>query len=115
TRAFIQKTSALLRTDRDPTDRSAWLLDGAETQILDLEELLEAVFRALAAYAALLDPAERRHFGRDDAFVDADDAALQRLGGSPGAPRPLRARISSAARPGRMFPRAWGACPRAAP
>jgi hypothetical protein len=38
---------------------------------------------ALAAKARLLDPAEGRDLGRDDAGVDADDAVFQRLGHPP--------------------------------
>src|SRR5271154_4358733 len=54
--------------------------DAAKAEILDLEIVLDAVFRALAAEAGFLDAAERRHLGRDDAFVDADDAVFQPLG-----------------------------------
>src|SRR5262249_50363878 len=41
------------------------LSNPAHAQILDLEEVLDAVFRALAADAGFLDAAERRHLGRD--------------------------------------------------
>src|SRR3546814_20716346 len=41
--------------------------------------VLDAVFRAFAADAGLLHPAERRDLGRDDAGVDADDAVFQPL------------------------------------
>src|SRR5258706_11269546 len=60
--------------------------DAAEIEILDLEIVLDAVLRALAAEARLLDAAERRHLGRDDAFVDADDAVLEPLGDPEDAP-----------------------------
>src|SRR6185312_11421229 len=59
--------------------------DAAEAQILDLEELLDAVFRALAPEPAFLDAAEGRHFGRDDALVDADDAVFEGFGHPPHA------------------------------
>src|SRR5581483_9278321 len=60
-------------------------VDPAHAQVLDLEVVLDAVFRAFAADAAFLDPAERRDLGRDDALVDADDAVFQRLGDAPDA------------------------------
>jgi hypothetical protein len=56
-----------------------------QTEVLDVEVLLEPVLRALAAEAAFLDAAERRDFGRDDSLVDADDAAFQCLGDTPHA------------------------------
>jgi hypothetical protein len=37
------------------------------------------------ADAALLHAAERGNFGRDDAFVDANDVAFERLGNTPDA------------------------------
>jgi hypothetical protein len=43
--------------------------------VFDFEEFLDAVFRAFAADAALLHAAERGDLGRDDALVDARDAA----------------------------------------
>src|SRR5829696_8065207 len=55
-------------------------VDAAEAEVFDLEELLDAVFRALAADAAFLHAAERGNLGRDDALVDADDAVFERLG-----------------------------------
>ena len=59
--------------------------DAAHAEVLDLQELLDAVVRALAAEAGLLDAAERRDLGRDEAGVDADDAVLERLGDAPDA------------------------------
>jgi hypothetical protein len=47
------------------------------TEVFDLEEFLDAVFRALAAEDALLHAVERRHLGRDDTFVDVDDAVFE--------------------------------------
>src|SRR5215208_3950635 len=55
-------------------------VDAAEAQIFNLEELIDAVVRALAADPALLHAAERGDLGRDDALVDADDAVFERLG-----------------------------------
>src|SRR3989440_6069793 len=46
--------------------RCASLVEAAQQDVLHLEILLEAVLGALAAQARLLDPAERRHLGRDD-------------------------------------------------
>src|SRR5438445_13851488 len=60
-------------------------VDAAHAEVFDLEELLDAVVRALAADAALLHAAERGDLGRDDALVDADDAVFERLGNPPDA------------------------------
>src|SRR5262245_22617262 len=57
----------------------------SDTEVLDLEELLEAVLRPFAADARFLDAAEGRHFGRNDARIDPDDAVLERLGDAPDA------------------------------
>ena len=53
------------------------------SRILQLEPLLDSVLRALAADSGLLDAAEGRDLGRDEAGVDADDAGLQRLADPP--------------------------------
>src|SRR5687767_12598979 len=55
----------------------------AEAQILDLEKLLHSVFRALAADAGFLEPAEWRDFVGNNADVDADDAVFERFGDAP--------------------------------
>src|SRR5206468_11577887 len=60
-------------------------VDAAHAEVFDLEEFLNAVFRAFAADAAFLHAAERRDLGRDDALVDADDAVFERLGDAPDA------------------------------
>ena len=54
-------------------------LDAAHAEILKFDELVDAVFGALAADARFLHAAERRDLGRDDALVDADDAVFERL------------------------------------
>ncbi len=54
-------------------------MSDAEADAVHLEVILHPVAAALAAKAGLLDPAERRHFGRDDAGVHADDAVFQRF------------------------------------
>ena len=59
---------------------SALSVDASHAEVFDFEEFLDAVFGALAADAALLHPAERGDLGRDDAFVDADDAVFERFG-----------------------------------
>src|SRR5260221_1315518 len=90
-RAYLPARSIEASTRRPlarPRERSRpprLLVDAAEAEILDLEELLDAVFRALAADAAFLDAAERRDLGRDDPLVDADDAVFERLGNPPDA------------------------------
>src|SRR5690606_38347634 len=53
------------------------VVQAAHAEVLDLEVIVEAVFRAFAALAGFLHSAERRHLVRDDAFVDADDAVLE--------------------------------------
>src|SRR6516164_6334681 len=60
-------------------------VDAAEAEVFDLEEFLDAVFRAFAADAAFLHAAEGRDLGRDDALVDADDAVFEGLGDAPDA------------------------------
>jgi hypothetical protein len=60
-------------------------VDAAHAEVFHLEEFLDAVFRAFAADAAFLHAAEGRDLGRDDAFVDADDAVFEGLGDAPDA------------------------------
>src|SRR5690606_35677021 len=59
--------------------------DAAEAEVLDLEVLLQSVLRALTADAALFHATEGRHFSGDEARVDADHTALERLGDPPDA------------------------------
>ena len=61
--------------------------DAADAEVLDLEPLLDAVLRALAADARLLDAAERHDLGGDEPGVDAVDAVLERLREPPDARR----------------------------
>src|ERR1043165_631212 len=65
--------------------RRGALRDPAQADVLDLQELVEAVLRTLAAKTRFLDAAKRRHFSRDDPGVDADDAVLERFGDAPDA------------------------------
>ena len=58
-------------------------LEAADRQVLQLQPLVDSVLRALTADARLLDAAERRYLGRDEARVDADDPVLERLGDAP--------------------------------
>src|ERR1700736_3464841 len=60
-------------------------IDAAHAEVFDFEEFFDAVFRAFAADAAFLHAAEGRDLGRDDAFVDADDAVFEGLGDAPDA------------------------------
>src|SRR6516162_10368735 len=60
-------------------------VDAAHAEVFDFEEFLDAVLRAFAADAAFLHAAEGGDLGRDDAFVDADDAVFERLGDAPDA------------------------------
>src|SRR5205809_1072760 len=58
-------------------------LDSAHTEIFYLHEVVDAVFRALAADAGFLHAAEGRDLGRDDAGVDAHDPGFEPLGDAP--------------------------------
>src|SRR5260370_4905010 len=60
-------------------------VDGADAEVFDLEEFLDAVFRAFACDAAFLHAADGGDLGRDDALVDADDAVFEGLGDAPNA------------------------------
>ena len=124
-------TSAAQRTQRRQSTQRAFrpriATDAAQAEILDLEELLDPVLRSFAAEARFLHAAERRHLGRDDPGVDADDPVFERFGDAPDAAdvaavevrgeAELRVvgqrdrlrfgrRSGTAARPGRTFPRA---------
>src|SRR5262245_26198097 len=68
-----------------PTALAVGGSDAANGHVLELQPLVDAVLRALAADAGLLDAAERRHLGRDEAGVDADDSVLERLRDAPDA------------------------------
>jgi len=53
-------------------------VDAAHAEVFDFEEFLDAVFRAFAADGpAFLSCRRRGDLGRDDAFVDADDAVFE--------------------------------------
>src|SRR6267142_2410069 len=54
-------------------------LHSCHHHVFDLDIFFHAVMRAFASQAALLHAAERRHFRRDQAGVDADHAGLQRV------------------------------------
>src|SRR5580765_4271266 len=54
-------------------------LDAAQAQVFDLDVVVDAVARALAAEPRLLHAAERDFRGRDQAGVDADHAVLERF------------------------------------
>src|SRR5579862_859320 len=62
------------------------LVDAADTHVFYLEVVLDPVLRAFAPYSGLLDAAERRDFVGDDAYVDANDAVLERFRDAPDAP-----------------------------
>src|SRR5690349_4784890 len=71
----------------------SWRSDTAHRQVLDLQEVVDAVFRALAAQARLFHAAEGRDLGGDEAGVDADDPGLERLGHAPHASHVARVEI----------------------
>src|SRR5215217_6488552 len=52
-------------------------VEPADAGVFHRQVVLDAVFRALAADARFLDPAERRHLGRDQALVDADEPVFE--------------------------------------
>ena len=80
------KRSPSLETSMSPCRRPEPLaVDAAQAEVFDLEELLDAVFGALAADAAFLHAAEGGDFGRDDALVDADNAVFEGFGDAPDA------------------------------
>ena len=54
-------------------------------QVFDLDEFLDAVFRAFAADAALLHAAKRHDLSLYDGFVDADNAVFEPFGDAPAA------------------------------
>src|SRR5215470_14217245 len=51
----------------------------AEAQILDLDEPIHSVFRALASESGFFHPAEGRHFRRNQSTIDADNSVFQRF------------------------------------
>src|SRR5216684_2612130 len=57
--------------------------DATDTQILDLEKFLDAIFRAFATEARFLHTAEWCNFGGNNPRVDADDSVLERFGNAP--------------------------------
>src|SRR5436309_198801 len=67
-------------------------LEAGHGEVLELEPFLDSVLRAFAADARLLDAAERRHLGRDEAGVQRHDPGLERLAHAPGAAPPRRTR-----------------------
>src|SRR6185369_13970220 len=72
-------------------------LHSAEAHVLDLEEVVDAVLRALAPEARLLHAAEGRDLVRDDAHVHAHDARLERLGGAEDAAHVARIEVRAQA------------------
>src|ERR1700753_2252513 len=73
-----------------PSKRSA---HAADADVLEFRVVEDAVLRAFAAAARLLDAAERRHLGGDDAGVEAHDAVLERLGNAPAARQIARVQV----------------------
>src|SRR5207237_6409184 len=59
------------------------LVEPRHCEVLQLDPVVDAVLRALAAEARLLNTAERRDLRRDEARVDADDAVVERFGDAP--------------------------------
>src|SRR5688572_8110052 len=57
----------------------------AEADVLDLDELVDAVLRAFPAEPRLLDATEWRNLGRQEPGVDGDHPCFERFGHSPDA------------------------------
>src|SRR6188474_407545 len=74
-------------------DQPGSSLDAADTEVLELGVVEDSVFRALAAHAGLLDPAERGDLRRDDPGVEPDDAVFERLRHAPRAREVARVEI----------------------
>src|SRR5690242_15654309 len=74
------RLSGIRRSDWTSELRSG---DAAVAKVLDLQELLHAVFRAFASETGLLDTAERRDLRGDDPGIDADDSVLERFRHAP--------------------------------
>ena len=68
--------------------------------VLEMQEIVETVDRALAAVPRILDAAERRGLGRESALVDPDDASLQGIGHPPDAAYVLAVEVSRQAEGG---------------
>src|SRR5437763_3327006 len=83
--ARVRRTTLPFEAPSGEPDPVSSAVDAAHAQVLHLEEVLDAVFRALAADAAFLHAAEWRDLGRDDAFVDPDDAVFEGFGNAPDA------------------------------
>src|SRR5882762_7688671 len=83
--ARVRRTTLPFEALSGGPDPVSSLVDATHAQVLHLEVVLDAVFRALAADAAFLHATERRDLGRDDAFVDPDDAVFEGLGNAPDA------------------------------
>src|SRR5215831_11403014 len=67
--------------------------ESSHAQVLDLEEFLDAVLRALTADARLLHAAERCNLVRDQAGVHADHPRFDRLSNTPDAADVARVEI----------------------
>src|ERR1700682_4040845 len=65
----------------------------ADTQVFELGVVEDAVLRALAARAGLLDAAERGDFGGNDPGIQAHDAVLERLRHAPRARQVARIKV----------------------
>src|SRR5262245_60325278 len=83
--AYMRTTSGSLPVNTWYVRSSTITSHASHAQVFGLEPFVDAVLRALAADAGLLDPAERRDLGRHDAGVDAEDPVLERLGHPPDA------------------------------
>jgi hypothetical protein len=81
---WAQNEDLTLSLSKDEVlDRTVRRLNPAHAEIFDLEEVIDAVFRAFAADAGFLDATEGRDLGRDDAGVDADNAVFEGVGDAP--------------------------------
>src|SRR5919201_887104 len=93
-------SSAYMRTTSGSLPVKTWYVrsstinsDAPHAEVLRLQPLVDAVLGALAADARLLDAAEGRHLGGDDAGVDAEDPVLERLRDAPDAAHVARVEV----------------------
>src|SRR5262245_4353861 len=84
-RAAAAFSSSLLTERSTDASRASRLCQSAHQHVFEFGELVHAVARPFASDARFLDAAKRRHLGRDDPFIDPDNAVLQRLADPPDA------------------------------
>src|SRR5258706_9206530 len=90
---FICATSAFICVSKALCQHHSLNSNAPDAEVLDLEEVVDAVLGAFAPEAGLLHAAEGCDFVGDDAGVDADDPGLEGLGDAPHAPDVARIEV----------------------